>query len=148
MPIQMKINKDLIISDSNTTLDNLSGLHGKLLWFNNNPGETFDEQDIILSDTDYDTLEVYYYDYRQIQYMKSVKVIRGHNIKLDALFHQVGGAPSYLAERELTYISAGKYHAELCYSADSAAGYRVVTTGAQCIPYAIIGYKYKIDNLS
>lgn len=67
MPIQMKINKDLIVGDTTTSLEdvviNMNGLKGTVLWKNPNPTIEFaNNQTISIPLSDYDFVDFIYYD--------------------------------------------------------------------------------------
>ena len=109
----------------------LNGNLGTVLWENSNPTEAFAAQDITLSSSNYDVVEVFYIntnnstdDIRQ----NSVRAMKGSSLRL----FSVGG---HNDRRDLVYSSDTVYKAGGGTIINGSANNRL------CVPVKIIGYK-------
>lgn len=125
-----------IITDQNGTtlnpkIERYEGSKGKTLWENQNPTTNFNAQNITLNSSDYDYLEIFYYDETSRQYCVSVRGLKGDKILLHC---------NWSGSTNLTLMRMFDYVNDTTYSV--SVGYR----GGQqdnsiCIPIKILGYK-------
>lgn len=118
---------------------NITNISGTVLWENSDTTSDFGEQSINLSSGDYDILEVFYYDYKNTTSMKSVRALKGENIRLDAIFFYSN--IMYFSTRTLSYTNNTQLNADAGKQAGSNAVGTISAAPAQCIPVKIIGYK-------
>lgn len=112
------------------------------LWTNPNPTSSFSSQPITLSSSDYNYLEIYYYDWitPTRRGMKSVKVLKGYNINLDTIFQSTTESMMYMASRRITYTDATHLSVGPVKGANSQQ-LTVETINEICVPVKILGYK-------
>ena len=112
-------------SELNTLLSlNLSGLKGTVLWTNPSPSSSFGAQNITLSSSNYDMLEIFYLLFNNANVMNSTRIIKGYSARI------------------LTYASTGISIRQLTYSNDTT--YAVgedSDNNVRGIPLYVIGYK-------
>lgn len=120
---------------------NGGGFQMKKLWENTDPTQTFAAQDVALSSSDYDLLQIEYIQNTNNGTHKSIIISKGCDAHLDS-------SAGYCLYRTMTYTDATHY---------AVANGKVTTTyGSQdtnnnnvCIPYVIYGIKlYAYDNIS
>lgn len=104
---------------------------GKLLWKNQNPTSTFAAQNILLSSSDYDVLEIFYSYTNSTTQIKSTKALKGKNFILDIY----DGYSSKGAIRPVNYTNDTTLSVQNSFY-NSSTG-----SAAYCIPLYIIGYK-------
>jgi hypothetical protein len=130
----MKINEDLIIGNTSTSLVDLytqtNNLKGKILWTNPNPLNEFAAQTITLNSDDYDVIEVFYCSNvlssaKTYEFKRSLK---GYNITLSTIVNNVN------TYRTITYNNAKSLTVNIGYS-------NAEEQARRCIPVYIIGYK-------
>jgi hypothetical protein len=103
---------------------NLQGLKGTVLWTNPSPASSFGAQNITLSSSDYDMLEIFYLLFNSANVMNSTRIIKGYSGRI------------------LTYASSGISMRQLTYSNDTT--YAVgedSDNNVRGIPLYVIGYK-------
>ena len=116
---------------------------GTILWTNSNPDNAFDEQDIVLSSSDYDYLEIIVKMWNQNNFKKflSVRIPKNQSAILNTFFvSNFSTGECFLGQRILDYSDSTTYIARKCY------GLNIGTTSASVnnsvlIPQYIIGYK-------
>lgn len=145
----MKINKDLIISDSNYSLEkvltNLNELNGILLWKNPNVSADFNAQDITFSSSDYDYFKIFILATPNTSLV--VTGLKGYNVNADSIININAGAGQTTGnrERQFGYINATKYRVSDCLTRENPSDPTVPgTINSRMIPYYIIGYKSPI----
>ena len=106
-------------------------LKGKLLWTNPNPIATFPQQDITLSSSDYDMLEIFYKSSGRNSYCFSQKTLKG----LSTVITNVSPTQSpYVQRRYVDYINDTKYNVK---SVEGAYG----GDNINLVPIYVVGYK-------
>lgn len=114
----------------------------KVLWNNPNPNAEFGSQNITLSSSDYDYLEVLYTAQgSNDQYIKSTgKIPKGKDIKIDDVYIQHSNTNAIrIYSRLLSYTNATTFSVNSARYASSFTSSEVNNNFA--IPYKIIGYK-------
>lgn len=127
----------------NNNADVTSGLKGTILWTNPNPTSVFGPQNITLSSSDYDFLEIYYYDWIDTKRMMSQKVIKGKNILINAIFY--ANTNVFMSNRPLTYNSDTSYSVGNCVALYGSSTFLVdQAINYVCVPLYVIGYKTEL----
>lgn len=128
----MKINSDLIIGDTNTSLNDLLQPKGKVLWTNPKPSAEMGEgYTINLSSNDYDEIEWIFAYNAGSNYQTSTTVTKGKSVLVCILGYN-NPTPS---RRILEYVNDKKYSAKSAYwNSDLSASH--------LIPLYAIGWKY------
>lgn len=139
MPIQMEINKDLIISDTKTPLGNLLGT---VIWENPNKNAIFNPQSITISDlSSYNYFEVYAKNYYTSSYkiISYVKIPMGYDGYL-MINDENSGYGSRIVK---SYPSQNKIQFTDCKFQTSASADFKIDNG-RIVPIYIVGYKDKL----
>lgn len=110
-----------------------SGDNLELLWENPNPTVPFQAQNINLSSSDYDYLEVYYYEVFDVLYINYTKVPKGYDFTLNQLYC-INGAGFY-STRVIKYIDDTTLQVNVAYDNFYRAN------ANNCVPYKIYGVK-------
>lgn len=76
-------------------------LEGKILWTNPNPTSTFNEQNIVLSSSDYDILEFYFKNYKSVDRLNTSTTLKGYGTELI----QVTTDAPYIQRRLVNYVN-------------------------------------------
>lgn len=105
----------------------------ELLWENPNPTEPFQAQNINLSSSDYDYLEVYYYEVFDVLYINYTKVPKGYDFSLNQIYN-IQGAGFY-SSRLIKYINETTLQVNVAYDNSYRAN------ANNCVPYKIYGVK-------
>lgn len=117
--------------------NNVSGgfqTKGTVLWANQEPTSDFSARNIMLSDDDYDMLEIFFRTDSATNLIYITKVLKGYSFQMD-MFSAVTQA--YRWVRRCTYINDLTYSIPDCY----LVGDNSTTHNDQLIPLYIIGYK-------
>lgn len=110
------------VNDNNTKI---TGLIGTVLWSNPNPTSDFSAQNITLSSSDYDVLEIFYRGFNNSTWENSVRLTKGGNARL-----------LYIAGTTTFYRNC-QYTDDTIYSVANESA----NTNSRCIPLYIVGYK-------
>lgn len=132
------------IKDNETSINDIetsvNDMKGTILWENPSPTANFSPQEITLTSSDYDCLEIYYYDWIDTKRMKSQKVIKGANILINASFYANGNF--FTSSRPLTYNSDTSYSVGACVALYGSSSFLInQAINYVCVPVYIIGYK-------
>ena len=111
-PHYLSINEDITIGKSERTLKDVS-LDAStalkecmpkpiLLWTNPNPLKAFSAQDISLSSSDWDVLEIFWIDWVNNNQMDSTRIIKGRKGRIINVF-KANANKTYACERIVTY---------------------------------------------
>lgn len=130
-----------VVNNNATELTNITGT---LLWANPNPTSSFSAQSITLSSSDYDVLEVFYYDWTSSKRMRSVKATKGEWISLDMMFRY--NVKAYMGVRQIEPLSDTSLNIETCYSLVDNGSFAYNDYPNWCVPVYIIGYKTGLFN--
>ncbi len=122
------------INEVNTKNANITGT---ILWTNPSPSGAFASQDITLSSSDYDFLEVIF---NNQGYQKSVKVPKGSSILLDGDYY-VNTSEIYYTFRRMYYTNDTKYGTSDGFLTRIQGTNNTFSNNAHCVPLYIIGYK-------
>ena len=138
------INLNLSSTYTNALNQQINTWKGTLLWTNSSPTSSFSAQDINLSSSDYDLLEVIWWNKANEKKAFSTKILKGSGARLYDVY--VSNASKFgIRSRGLTYSSDIKYTATECLKyvmSDNA----VTTENDACVPLYIIGYKTGLFN--
>lgn len=122
----------------------VAGLKGVMLWENPNPTTSFGTQDITLSSSDYDYLEIYWFG--STSNLRSCVSIFDKNSNNYGFIMSWANTGSQGARSIIRNANVGrpegdftKVHFEVAYEAQGATA--EFTNNAACVPYKIIGYK-------
>lgn len=117
-----------------------AGLKGKVLWTNPNPNNPFNSQTITLNSSDYDLLEIFYYDYDSLSERGclSARVIKGKNTTLQSMFRD--GNDEFIGERKIKYTSDTKLSVLDNYSIVRANSFDRKVYNDWNVPIYVIGY--------
>lgn len=111
----------------------------KLLWTNPNPTSAFSAQTVTLSSSDYDVLEIFYFDFTGTLNIYSTKTLKGSPCNLMALFqYQDHG---YAGSRLATYVSDTSYNFQTPITVIESDAFGRHTAAQWCVPLYIVGYK-------
>lgn len=115
-----------------------------LLWTNPNPNNTFAASLVTLSSSDYDILEIYYYDWgydsQSWKDVKCIRTLKGYNTVLEAIISSQGKA--YIGTRRVVYNNDTQLNISACYALVNENTFSSIISNAWCIPLEIYGYKY------
>lgn len=122
--------------------ETIKRLNGEILWTNPNPNAHFSSQEITLSSGDYDVLEIFYYNWVDIDSYKDLlcqKTIKGYSTELQ--FQFTHNNVVYAGYRRIRYINDTKLQVD--------NGYRVIDNSSIAtgeanywnVPVYVIGYK-------
>lgn len=117
----------------------LGGIEGTLLWTNSNPTNDFTPQTITLSSSNYDMLEIYYYDWKTGQNCQSVRVPKGEKGLMQSIIQNNGNA--YAGVRGYVPNSDTQLYFGSCVSIINDSQIVVGERNNWCIPVYVIGYK-------
>ena len=106
-------------------------LKSKVLWENPNPTIDFSAQNITLNSSDYDYLEIFYYDNTGRKYCVSLKSIKGEKILLHCNW---SGSTTLTLMRMMDYVNDTTYSVSTGYQGGQK-------DSSICIPIKILGYK-------
>ena len=133
---------DNLIGASNIIDYLMSRTYGKILWTNPNPNSSFESQNITLSSSDYDMLEIYYYDWVDTNSFKDLmcqKTVKGHSTKLQMqLTHN---DKSYAGNRRILYINDTTLQVNNNYRIIDSSSFNTTSFNNWNVPVFIIGYK-------
>ena len=133
----MEINKDLIIEDSNLSLNNLIS---KILWENSNPSINFENQNVNLSSDDYDMLEFYFIRSTNDKECIVFKLAKGMDGNVFTMSQDANNYP-FLIRRFISFVNDTTIYftsALFSYTNSNSSN----TQNNRIIPIKIIGYKY------
>lgn len=118
---------------------------GTLLWTNPNPSSTMGNTDITVQDmSNYDMLEIFYYDYAGIKTMCSARAKKGELINLMTIFQASNGG--YVGNRVVTYINSTTLRFNDPVSIIINDNLQRQAVNDWCIPLYIVGYKTGLFN--
>jgi hypothetical protein len=116
----------------NNNATELTNIIGKILWTNPNPNSAISTtQEITLSSSDYDVLEVFYIQVTNGNLCYSSRFLKGNSTRMR--IHTTDGTNVY---RGITYLSDISYRIDLPYSETTIAN-----INSLAIPLYIVGYK-------
>ena len=116
--------------------------NGQILWTNPNPTTAFEPQNIILSSSDYDMLEIYYYDWVDTDSFKDLmcqKTIKGYSTKLTMQLTYSGN--SYAGNRRILYVNDTTLQVNNNYRIIDNSSFNTTAFNKWNVPVFIIGYK-------
>lgn len=115
------------IKDNETSINNITGT---ILWENPNPTADFSSQEITLTSSDYDILEIFFCSNTQSpnKTFEFRKTIKNYNITLSVIVNNVN------TYRVVTFLSDNRLSVGNGYSGTDMQDRR-------CVPLYIIGYK-------
>lgn len=116
-----------------------SEVNGQILWQNQNPTTTFESQDVTLSSTDYDVLEIYYYDFIGTKRMQSTKLIKGNDGIMQSIFEN--NDKGYIGYRKIYYRSNSLYRFGSAVSIVQQDAFQRLAVNDWLVPVYIVGYK-------
>lgn len=126
---------NLTTPDKTSIVNAINSMQGIILWTNPNPTSYFSGQNISLSSSDYDILEVFYVTHvsneRNIQ---SIRLIKGFDGNLTVI-PKAGGEFT----REFNRVSDTSYTFSTGYTYTSYMGGKTATANV-CVPLYVIGY--------
>jgi hypothetical protein len=114
-------------------IDNyVNGLNGKMLWTNTSPSSSFAAQNITLSSSDYDVLEIFCRSDSNGGLAWSVRTLKGYGVNLE--FNSTSSTNRWV--RRINRNSDTSFSADNAYKINDNS-----TTNDQCVPLYIVGYK-------
>jgi len=114
------------------TIDtSINNVKGQVLWTNSNPASDFIAQDINLSSSNYDVLEIFFYSSTSQTNSSSIRLRN----KKNTILRWWDASRSKMYERGITYVNDTKLTIGEC------SMYNVGTSNNIIIPHKIIGYK-------
>lgn len=134
-------NKTSIVGAINEVKNDLSGI---LLWENPNPTSSFSAQNITLSSNNYDMLEIFYYSYTDRLTVNSVRVKKGQDANLMAIFQYQNHG--WIGNRDIRYTNDTQLYVDSTVSIVRNDAFSRQAENTWCIPIFIIGYKLGIFN--
>lgn len=117
---------------------------GQLLWTNPNVNVEFNEQDVNLNGTDFDMIEIFYYDYTGRKGMMSQKIKVGEKCTLTAVFEYGNGG--YVGSRHVSQTSNQTVHFGGAVSIIQTDRFGRQAVNDWCVPVFIVGYKTNLFN--
>ena len=138
LPIGSEIDFDGNVSDIPDGWEQISDT-SKLLWTNPNPTSAFSSQDVTLSSSDYDVLEIFYFDFTDTLNVYSAKTIKGRPCNLMALFQYQNHG--YAGSRLVTYVSDTSYHFHTPMTIIESDAFGRHEATQWCVPLYIVGHK-------
>lgn len=138
-------NKSSIVGAINEVYqNNVYSSDEKIAWKNPNTSVNFNEQTVTLNTSDYDFLNILYYDYRANHRMLSVTIAKGENANLSANF--LTENQLYMSTRQMDYVDDNHYKFNNCSSiTNSNITILNSSSPAQCIPAMIIAKKLNLS---
>lgn len=119
-------------------------LNGTLLWTNEHPISGFEPQQVTLSSSDYDTIEIYYMDYRGTLNMSSVRAVKGNNISMPTVI--MIGNQGYVGVRTCEFINSTTLDFNYANAIIQNNAINVATNVTDwCVPIYIVGYKTNLN---
>ena len=137
------------LNEMQNTLGGNFGLKGKLLWKNISPTSSFPSQNITLSSSDYDVLEIYYNQGTSNTKCWCVKVIKGYGTDLTLLINFNAGVSSQSIDgraRGISYVNDTTYAISDCLERSGSGTTAPGVNNGGLIPLYIIGYKTGLIN--
>lgn len=138
--VENKVIKDYVDTEINSMKTETKPI---LLWENPNPNSTFTAQNITLSSSDYDILEIYYYDwvgdtnaYKDLMCQKTVK---GHSTKLQ--MQLTYDDKSFAGNRRVLYVNDTTLQINTNYRLIYNSAFDTGSINNWNVPIYIIGYK-------
>ena len=124
-----------------TNTENITNITGTILWENSNHTSTsaFASQNITLSSSDYDYLEILYTNWIGQNKYCSVRVPKGKSCFLQNTF--VDNSNGYLGVRNINYSTDTSLSVEDCYAIIGGNVFQVQVNNYWNIPQYVIGYK-------
>lgn len=122
--------------------ETIKRLNGEILWTNPNPNISFSSQEITLSSGDYDVLEIYYYDWVDIDSYKDLlcqKTIKGHSTKLQVQL--TNNNTAYAGNRRIRYIDDTTLQIDNGYKVIDNSHIDTGEANYWNVPVYVIGYK-------
>ena len=120
-------------------LTNLSKVKGTILWTNPNPNEPITNQTITLSSSDYDIIEVFYYDWITGKNVLSTRAPKNQIIKLQCSI--IYNNQSFIGARIIGNLSSTSYYIDNNKTLVNASAFSIVNAPDWNIPLYIVGYK-------
>lgn len=133
--------KTNLVAAINEVKNDLSGI---LLWENSNPISSFSAQNITLSSNNYDILEIFYYSYTDRLTVNSVRVKKGQDANLMAIFQYQNHG--WIGNRDIRYTNDTQLYVDSTVSIVRNDAFSRQAENSWCIPIFIIGYKLGIFN--
>lgn len=133
--------KSTLVGAINELKNDLSGI---LLWENSNPISSFSAQNITLSSNNYDILEIFYYSYTDRLTVNSVRVKKGQDANLMAIFQYQNHG--WIGNRDIRYTNDTQLYVDSTVSIVRNDAFSRQAENSWCIPIFIIGYKLGIFN--
>lgn len=125
-------------SEISTNTQDIANITGTILWTNSSPTSNFTAQDINLSSSDYDVLEVYYTIGANTTDMMSQKVIKGYGTLLQC--NIIANNNIYHRYRTFSRTNDTKYAVGSGYQQTTNSGTASQADSAIC-PIYVVGYK-------
>lgn len=127
------------LNEMQTILGDNFQLKGEILWENTNIDAEFASQAITLSSSDYDVLEIFYYDFLGIKNMQSTRLIKGKKCILQSIFGF--NDHGYIGYRAVSYENDTTYRFGSSITIIEADTIRSSVYNDWNIPIYIVGYK-------
>lgn len=134
----MKINKDLVIEGTETSLEDIANLRRKILWTNSNPEDTFPSQTITFSSSDYDYYMIIFATSTSLAVLDNTGLIpKGKRTELSTTYAENGGW--YIRYRGIDSATNNTLHFKDAVTREVSS--QQTTSNYHCIPLYVIGYK-------
>ena len=117
----------------------LNGVKGTTIWENPNPTSNFGAMSLSFGTTDYDYIEIYYYDFSSTQRMESQKSIRGEKTAMMTMLRYQGLA--YMGYRQAYYTDDDTFFIDEAYSLIEGNAFTSQVRNDWLIPQRIVIYK-------
>ena len=129
-------NNDLGIMESTTV--------GNLLWQNSNTTSNFEEQNITLSNSNYDYLKILFFNTTDNDIIYTVDIFKGLSGQISwSTVYCATPATNRIFRRDITYISDTIYKIGTgIYGQFDTSKSTYSKNNKYCIPYKIYGYKF------
>lgn len=124
-------NKTTLVNAINEVKEEADKENAIILWSNPDPTQNFGAQNITLSTSDYDVIELFYYASTNDTKSDSVKFIKGSG----AVLRWWAASNSKFDEREINYVD------DLTLSINQCSMFNVGFHNNICIPDLVVGYK-------
>lgn len=128
------------IKDNETAINDITGT---ILWTNENPEISLTGTNITLSSSDYDVLEIYYYNWSTSpeahRDLLSQRIIKGYgtNLTMQLKYND----KSFLASRRIGYVDSTTLAIDDCYAMIEENNFTNNVRNHWCVPVYIVGYK-------
>ena len=116
----------------------LDKTYSQLLWTNPNMSNAFSGQDVTLSSSSYDELEIIYYNWNSQKYFSSTKAKKGDNLSLQCMIRN--GTYGYIGVRNVTYVNDTKLTFSDSYTLVDGNQFSTATNNQWNVPIYIIGH--------